>query len=402
MAARLYAYSFFDDLILLYPLYAVLFAETGLSTAQISSLFIIWSLTSVALEIPSGTLADAVSRRKLLVIGPLLTAVGYALWTAVPSYAAFAAGFVLWGAKGALQSGALEALVYEELDRHGASSRFARVLGRSRAVSTVAVALAIAAAGPVFEAGGYAALGIASVLACLACAAVAAGFPEHRDVTSHDDASGYRAFAALLGSGVTEVRRSRPVWTAALFLVAVSAIWGALDEYVSLLAVDTGVPTGNVPMLILAVYVGVAVGGLLGGVGRRLPRAALAGLLLLAAMALAAGALAGHPAGFVLIGAAFCVFQMTDIVAAARLQHAITGPARSTVTSLAGFGTEVATIGVFAIYGAASTVAGHGVIFAGWAACYGLLALVLLSLASRRAGPAPTAAWPGSSLRREE
>jgi MFS family permease len=380
----------------------VLFAETGLSTAQISSLFIIWSLTSLGLEIPSGVLADAVSRRRLLVIGPLLTAMGYALWTAVPSYLAFAAGFVLWGAKGALQSGALEALVYEELDRHGGASRFAGLLGRSRAAGMIAVALAIGTAGPVFAAGGYAALGAASVFACVVAAAVAVGFPEHRDLGARSpEVSGYRAFAALLASGVTEVARRRPVRRAVMFLVMIAAIWGALDEYVSLLAADTGVATENLPMLILGVYVGAAAGGLMGGPARRLPRRGVAGLLAFAAVALAVGALSGHPLGFVLIGLAFCVFQMTEILAGARLQDAITGPARSTVTSLAGFGTEVAAIGVFALYAAASTVAGHGMIFAGWAAAYALLALAMLSRASRRAAPAPTAASPGSSPRRE-
>ncbi|HEU4541730.1 MAG TPA: MFS transporter [Jiangellaceae bacterium] len=381
LAGRLYVYSFFDEFILLYPFYAILFADTGLSTAQISSLFVIWSVTSVALEIPSGVLADVLSRRLLLVIGPLLTAAGYALWTFAPSYPAFAAGFVLWGAKGALESGALEALVYDELDRHGAASRYATVRGRSRATATTAIALAMAVAGPVFGAGGYQAVGVASIVACLLAATMAATFPEPRDAGTAEH-EGYRAFAVTLRSGFGEVRRRRPVLFAVLFLAAVSAIWGALDEYVGLLAAETGVSTEDLPALVLVVYVGVAVGGLVGGLAQRLRRRAVAGLLALAAGALAVGALVGHPAGFALIGAAFCVFQLVEIAADARLQHAISGPARSTVTSVAGFGTEVATIGVFVGYGVASTGAAHGMLFAGWAVLYAVLAVVL-------AGPRP-------------
>jgi MFS family permease len=379
LAATLYLYSFFDEFILLYPFYAVLFADTGLTTAEISSLFVIWSITSVALEIPSGVLADLVSRRLLLVIGPLLSAAGFALWVFAPSYPAFAAGFVLWGVKGALESGAVEALVYEELDRHGAASRYATVRGRSRAAALVATALAMLAAIPVFGAGGYQAVGVASVAACVLAAAVAATFPESRDqrggVVEHE---GLRTFAATLSSGVNEVRRRRPVLVAVLFLIAVTAIWGALDEYVALLAADTGVATAMLPALILVVYVGVAAGGLLGGVAGRLPRRAVGVLLALASVALAVGALTGEAAGFALIGAAFCVFQMVEIAADARLQHAISGPARSTVTSLAGFGTELATIGVFVVYGTVSAGAGHAVQFAIWAAVYALLAVVLV------------------------
>ncbi|HEX5995088.1 MAG TPA: MFS transporter [Jiangellales bacterium] len=378
LAGTLYVYSFFDEFILIYPFYAILFVDNGLTTAEISSLFVIWSITSVALEIPSGVLADLVSRRLLLVAGPLLSAAGFALWVFAPSYPAFAAGFVLWGAKGALESGAVEALVYEELDRHGAASRYATVRGRSRTAALVATALAMLAAVPVFGGGGYRAVGVASVAACVLAATVAATFPESRargEGVEHED---LRTFAATLRSGADEVRRRRPVLIALLFLVAVSAIWGALDEYVPLLAVNTGVSTAMLPALILVVYVGVAVGGLLGGVAGRLPRRAVGVLLALAAMAMAVGALTGHAAGFALIGAAFCVFQMVEIAADARLQHAITGPARSTVTSLAGFGTELATIGVFVIYGAASVGAGHAVQFGIWAAVYALLALVLV------------------------
>ncbi len=386
LAGKLYVYSFLDEFILLYPFYAILFADMGLSTAQISSLFVIWSLTSVALEIPSGALADLVSRRVLLAGGPLLSAAGFALWTFAPSYPAFAAGFVLWGTKGALESGALEALVYEELDRHGAASRYATVRGRSRGVALVATALAMLAAGPVFGSGGYEAVGVASIVACLVATAAAATFPKQPDRSRATEHEGFRAFAATLSSGIDEVRRRRPVLFAVLFLAAASAIWGALDEYVGLLAADTGVQKENLPALILVVYVGVAIGGLLGGVGQRLGRRGVAGLLALAAGALAAGALTGHAAGFALIGAAFCVFQLVEIAADARLQHAISGPARSTITSVAGFGTEIATIGVFVIYGVASAGAGHGVLFAAWAAVYALLAVILASRRHSRGG----------------
>ena len=84
----------------------MLFAETGLSPAAISSLFVIWSVTGFVLEVPSGLWADVFSRRRLLVAAPLLSGAGFALWSFAPSYPAFAAGFVLWGAGSALRSGA--------------------------------------------------------------------------------------------------------------------------------------------------------------------------------------------------------------------------------------------------------------------------------------------------------
>lgn len=347
------------------------------------------------LEIPSGVWADATSRRLLLVVAPLLSAAAFGLWTVAPSYPAFAAGFVLWGAQGALQSGALEALVYEELDRAGAAARYARVIGRATAAGTVASMLAMGLAAPAFAAGGFAAVGAASVVACLAAAAVAAALPEDRsgratrdggdgeggrsprDRDDGDD-DGARAYASLLRAGVGEVR-SRPALRGAVLLVpAVTAIWGALDEYVPLLAVDTGTGAAGVPLLALLVYAGVALGGVAGGRAAGLSIRGLAGLLVVAAAALALGALSAVPAGFVLIAAAFCLFQAATVVADARLQAAIAGPARSTVTSLAGLATEALVLAVYAGYGAASALAGDATLFACFAGLYLVVAAALL------------------------
>jgi predicted MFS family arabinose efflux permease len=386
VAARLYAYAFLGDFVLLYPVYALLFADTGLSTAEISSLLAIWSISGLVLEVPSGVLADATSRRALLVVAPLLTALGFALWVAVPSYAAFAAGFVLWGAQGALQSGALEALVYEELDRVGGASRYAQVIGRATAVGTAAGTIAIGLAAPVFAAGGYAAVGAASVLACIGCACVAATLPEHRRAPAGEDEAGGgpRSFASVLAAGVAELRASPSVRGAVLLVPAVTAIWGSLDEYVPLLAADTGVGTATVPLLFLLVYVGVSAGGLLGGRAGRLSPAGLAGVLAAAALALALGALSRTPSGFVLIAVAFGAFQAATVAVDARLQAAIEGPARSTVTSLASFATEVLVIGVFAAYAAGSTVADDATLFACCAAGYLLVAAAMLRGRARR------------------
>ncbi|GAA3443792.1 MFS transporter [Planomonospora venezuelensis] len=398
LAATLYVYTFLDDLILLYPVYALLFAETGLSVAEISSLFVIWSVTGIVLEVPSGVWADAVSRRLLLCLAPLPAAAGYALWVATPSYWAFALGFVLWGVRGAMSSGAFEALAYEELDRLGEADRYARVIGRAEVAGLCGVAVATATAGPVFAAGGYPALGAASVLACLLCAAAGALLPEHRSRTSQDPAGdggaggrggdgsgtdgdsgdgGYGGYAAILRSGLAAARDDRAVRRALLLIPAVTAVWGALEEYVALLVAETGVPAQAVPLWVLLVWAGVTAGGLLAPAGRRLSTGALAGALAFAALSLASGTIGGHPAGLVLVSAAFCVFQLASIVVDARLQERITGPSRATVTSMANLGTDLATVLVYGGYAAASAFAGHGVVFALFAVPYLLLALAL-------------------------
>jgi MFS family permease len=380
IAVILYAYSFLDDFVLLYPVYALLFSDTGLSVGQISSLFVIWSGASLVFEVPSGAWADAVSRRLLLVLGPLLTAAAFALWVTAPSFWMFALGFALWGLKGALQSGALEALVYEELDRAGGAERYATIMGRAQTAGMVGGVLAMAIAAPVLEAGGYPAVGAASIVGCVLAAAVAAAFPEHRDPRRDAEgaASDEPSWTTTLRAGLAEAGRCRPVRAAVLLVALVTAVWGALDEYTPLLIHDTGVGAATVPLFLLLIWAGAAVGGLLAGRGARLSTPWYAALLVGAAATLGLGALTGHPAGIVAVAVAFGAFQLATVVADARLQNSITGPARATVTSLAGMSCDVATIGVYACYGVLATATGHGGAFALLAVSYAAIAAWLL------------------------
>jgi MFS family permease len=339
--------------------YALLFTDHGISSWQLSSLFVIWSATGIVLEVPAGVLADAYSRRALLVIGPLLTAVGYALWVFAPSYPVFALGFVLWGAKGALASGALEALVYEALERSGAADSYARLNGRAHTAGVVAVLVATLAATPVLRYGGYAAVGVASVVGCVLTAAAAATFPSHKADSAEED-DGY---FAILRSGLVEARRDPRVRSWVLLVPAITAIWGALEEYTPLLIRGTGVTTALVPLWSVLIWAGVSLGGLLTAAANRLSGRGLAALIGAATLAVTLGALSRRPAGLFLVALAFGGYQVATVVADTRLQERITGPGRATVTSVAALGTDGLTILVYGIY-AALAPAGPATAFA--------------------------------------
>lgn len=397
LAATLYGYAFLTDLVLLYPLYVLLFADTGLSVGQISSLFVLWAVAGIVLEVPSGVWADAVSRRLLLCLAPLLAAGGFALWVLLPSYPAFAVGFLLWGAGGALRSGALEALVFTELERLDATDRYARLIGRTRTVEVLGAVGSGVLAGPVFALGGYLAVGAASVATCLLAAAVAARFPEHRpppvaplsgaapDGRGAGDEPGEGPGVDEPGRldslrrGLREVRADRRVRAAVLLVAAVTAIWGGLDEYTGLLAADTGMAEVGVPLLLLLVWAGMTVGGLLAPLGERLSHRGYAGLLVFAAGATAAGALLRHPAGFLLLAAAFAAFQLATVLADVRLQARIAGSARATVTSMAGMATDLTVVAFYGGYGLLAGLVGNLAAFAVAVLPYLLVALWLLT-----------------------
>jgi MFS family permease len=158
------------DVVPIYPLYALLFTATGLSVAQVSALFAIWSAVAVLTEVPSGALADRFSRRSCLVAAGVLQACGYAAWVLLPGFPGFALGFVLWGFGGSLVSGAKEALLYDGLDAAGAAEHYARVAGWVAAMELVAQLPAALAATWLFVAGGFPLVGWVSVGTCLAAA----------------------------------------------------------------------------------------------------------------------------------------------------------------------------------------------------------------------------------------
>ncbi|HLU57667.1 MAG TPA: MFS transporter [Pseudonocardia sp.] len=378
------------DLVPIYPLYALLFTATGLSVAQVSALFAIWSATALLAEVPSGSLADRFGRRSCLVAAGVLQAAGYATWMLLPGFAGFAIGFVLWGAGGSLVSGAKEALLYDGLDAVGAAAHYARAAGRLAAVELVAQLPVALAAGWLLVAGGFALVGWVSVATCLAAAGVAATLPEPRraEPAEADD----RTYLATLRAGVADAARLpgvRPV------LLAAAALTGfdAAEEYFPLLLADQGVPVALVPIASVPTVLGGMAGAALGGAAARLPGWALA-VLLAFAMALLGGAGFGGPVtALVAVAAFYGGYQAVRVVVDARLQERIPSATRATVTSVAGVGTELATFGVYAAWAAGG---------APLLAAAGLVVAATLPALLRRRGVAGSSAPGIAATRRSE
>jgi predicted MFS family arabinose efflux permease len=342
-----------SELVPYYPLYALLFLDTGLSNAQISALFAVWSVTSLLTEVPAGALADRWSRRGVVVLAGVLQAVAFAVWTAAPQVWAFAAGFVVWGISGALVSGASEALVYDGLAAVGAGDSYVRINGWMTAAELLVQVPTAIAASLLFGLGGYVLVGWASVAVCLAAAALALRFPE-APRTPDDDGS----MAATLRQGLGEALHS-PALRVLVLAVALIGGLDAVEEYFPVLAGDWGVATTAVPFAVLVIALAGAAGAALGGRADRLPGARLLALLVVAAGCLAAAASWARPVALAVLAVFYALYLAVLVVAEARLQDRITGTHRATITSVAGLGIELASLLVFAAWalGGAAAVA---------------------------------------------
>lgn len=342
------------DTVPLYPLYALLFDDAGLSGAQISALFAVWSAVAVLAEVPSGALADRFGRRTALVAAGLVQAAGYVLWLHWPTFAGFAAGFAVWALGGALVSGAFEALLYDGLAEVGATAQYARLLGWAHAGELLAGVPAAVAATALYAAGGFALVGWASVGICLAAALLATRLPEPaRGGAGGDDDRGY---LATLRAGAAEVAAT-PAVRAALLAAALLGGFDALEEYFPLITERQGVPVAAVPLAMLPITVGGALGAVLGGRARGWGRGTLAGLLGAGMVLLAVAGSVPHPLGLAAVVLGYGGYRAVLVVVDARLQDRIAAGSRATVTSVAGLGLEVAAFGVYAAWAVGELVA---------------------------------------------
>jgi MFS family permease len=350
------AYAALRELIPIFPVYALLFTDAGLTTGEVSSLFVIWSATHVVLEVPSGAWADTVSRRSLLVLAAGLYSCCFALWTTVPAYAAFAGGFVVWGLSSSLVSGTYEAYVYDHLRARGATADYRRVIAAGETGALVLNLVATAAATPIVAAWGLQGAGWASVVVCVGATLLALRLPPDAPpshLAPDDDLdSTPLGYLGMLRAGLSE--SLHPRLARAVLLAAAVPAFLAFDEYFGLLAHELGASLTAIPLLVALTVAAQAVGS---AFAPRLPLHRLGPVLVGAGLLVAAGAAMSRPVGFVAIAAGYGVLQAAIVVAETDLQHRIEGRARATVTSVAGLLSDLGAIGLYAFVAVGSGVA---------------------------------------------
>jgi MFS family permease len=111
-----------------------------LSLEQFGILNLVWALTIVVAEVPSGALADIVGRKRLLVFAVILMVIEMTLLVLVPIgassvlFAVFLINRVFSGLSEAAASGADEALAYDSLKALGREDEWAHLLEKSTRV----------------------------------------------------------------------------------------------------------------------------------------------------------------------------------------------------------------------------------------------------------------------------
>lgn len=221
-------YLFATGTALLFTLYATLsavyrFETVGLTPFELVLVGTVLEGTVFLFELPTGVVADAVSRRLSVLIGMVLIGAGFLLEGLVPSLAAVLAAQVVWGLGATFESGAVDAWISDEIGEAAATRAFLRAaqLGQLAALAGIPVAVALGRAGlglPLAAAGvGYLALAglLAATMTETGFAPAAAG-----------DRHPLRAAGGVLRRGL-ELGRRRP---ALLLMLGVALFVGAHSE----------------------------------------------------------------------------------------------------------------------------------------------------------------------------
>ncbi len=143
----LYIAIFFHNLIPAYVIERLFWQERGMNVKMVVYCEIIYALTIIILEIPSGILADKFGRKNLILIGSILAFFEFIILIFAYNFWQFAFVVFLTGIGGACTSGAWNALLYDSLVFSKMERDFQKVLGHIEALDFLASLIAALSGG---------------------------------------------------------------------------------------------------------------------------------------------------------------------------------------------------------------------------------------------------------------
>ena len=141
---KLYAIRFFFNLIPAYVIERLYWEAKGMSILQVVYTEIIYALSIVLLELPTGILADRWGRKKMLILAALMGCCEFLLLIYANDFWDFALVVFLAAIGSSAISGAEDAMLYDSLSARGQQRFFEKHLGRLQALdisSTILAAL---------------------------------------------------------------------------------------------------------------------------------------------------------------------------------------------------------------------------------------------------------------------
>ena len=214
---------------LIIPAMALLPLDRGLTVAQMGAAFAMQGFVTLALELPTGGLADTWGRKPVLVLSGCVCLLALVVLLFAQSPLAFGAAAALMGVYRALDSGPLDAWFVDEAHRHDIEADITVGLARGGSIVGLAIGAGALTAGGLIAwhpLNGVEALAVpvvASIVAqSLAVASVVVLMKEESRVAHSSLASSLRDVPRAVLESIALLRASRALKA----LIAISALWG--------------------------------------------------------------------------------------------------------------------------------------------------------------------------------
>ena len=148
------AYGFLKNLRFFDAFFILFLVQQGLSYSEIGVLYAVREISINLIEIPSGMLADAFGRRRVLIFSFLSYILSFLIFYMSKSFLLYLPAFILFGAGDAFRSGTHKGLIMTYLKQKGWSNLKISYYGHTRSWSQRGSALSSLIAGTIIFAGG--------------------------------------------------------------------------------------------------------------------------------------------------------------------------------------------------------------------------------------------------------
>jgi MFS family permease len=140
--SRLYLIKISKWFNIVMPVIVLFYQDNGMNMQEIFTLKAIYSVAIVAMEVPSGWMADVWGRKKTLFIGSFLGASGFLIYSFSFGFWAFVVAEIVLGIGHAFVSGADSAMLYDSLKASGKTEKYVKHEGRIASAGNFAEAIA--------------------------------------------------------------------------------------------------------------------------------------------------------------------------------------------------------------------------------------------------------------------
>jgi len=180
--AKFSSYGFLKNLRFFEPFLILFFLEKGMTYFEIGSLYAIRELAVNILEIPTGVVADALGRRRTMVLSFVAYLLSFAVFYFGSGFTLVAAGMIVFAFGDAFRTGTHKAMIMTYLRLNGLESYKTDYYGHTRGWSQTGSAVSsLMAAAIVFYTGRYASVFLFSTVPYIADLILMLTYPKELD-----------------------------------------------------------------------------------------------------------------------------------------------------------------------------------------------------------------------------